>query len=518
MRSLRYAVERHRRERAERALQEGEQYFRALIDNVSEIISVLEPDGTTRYVSPAMQCFLGYLPGSRIGRNAFELVHPEEVEEMLYIFRELLAEPGLVRTADCRMRRADGAWRAMQSVGVNLVDDPAVRGVIITLRDVTARMELEAEARTAEKMAAVERLAGGVAHDLNNILMAIRGTTGLILPELPANSALRPDLEEIDRATDRAAALTRQLLAFSGKQILQPAMIDLNAIVAGLERPLQREVGEKIRVLTELDTRLPPVRADPLQLEQVIRNLVLIARDAMPHGGTLTLATQRVNGTAAHEDGAIPPAFAELRVTDTGVGMSDAVRARLFEPFFTTKPQGKGVGLGLSAVFGIVQQSGGEITVTTAPGEGSSFAIRLPIAQEPARADSPSATRVPQSTTILLAEDEAAVRRIARRILERNGYRVLKAGNADEAVEIVKHDTGRIDLLLTDVIMPDGNGPELAVRVRKLRPGVPVVFMSGYTEDALRDAAPADAVLLQKPFDAAALLHIVQQQIQGSRA
>jgi PAS domain S-box-containing protein len=399
-------------------------------------------------------------------------------------------------------------------------------GVVAIVRDLTAVRSLEAQLRQAQKMEAVGRLAGGVAHDFNNLLTVITGRSQLLLLKLPPESPLRRDVELVEETAHRASALTRQLLAFSRKQILQPRVVELNEVVRGMEAMLGRLIGEDIALATRLDPEAGCVRADPAQLEQVLVNLVVNARDAMPLGGQLTLETRAVDldeAFARQHVGIRPGPHVRLLVRDTGVGMDAVTKAHLFEPFFTTKGPGKGTGLGLATVYGIVTQSGGAIRVDSEPGQGATFTIDLPRAEAPvdARVDRPAARAVPQgSETVLLVEDEAEVRGLARDILHGQGYTVLEAANGDEALRIGRRHRGPIHLLVTDVVMPQMGGRELATRLTTVRRETKVLYMSGYTDDAVlrQDAAATATAFLEKPFTAESLAAKVREVLDAATA
>ncbi|HEX9108442.1 MAG TPA: ATP-binding protein, partial [Longimicrobiales bacterium] len=391
---------------------------------------------------------------------------------------------------------------------------------------VADRKRAEEALRQSQKMEAVGRLAGGVAHDFNNLLTVIKGNTGFALGELNDAHPVRPDLEEVHRAAERASSLTRQLLAFSRKQLLQPRVLSLNDIVRDMGRLLQRSVGEDIRLEIALEPALGQVRADPGQIEQVLLNLAVNARDAMPRGGTLTIRTENVPADVAREHpeaDAVP--HVALRVSDTGSGMPPEVVERIFEPFFTTKELGKGTGLGLSTVYGIVKQSGGFVRVRSGPGEGSSFGIFLPQVEATCPSLNGGAVHADDvaprgSATVLLVEDEDAVRRLATRVLERQGYTVLTAGSGQAALELVRTAPGPIDLLLTDVVMPGMSGRELAEQLVPAYPGMRLLFTSGYTEDAIirHGVSGNGASFLGKPFTPDELAGKVRTVLDGRPA
>jgi len=425
-----------------------------------------------------------------------------------------------------RVRHKNGTWRHLEGVFTNLLDDPSVGAIVINYRDVTERRILEEQIVLSQKMEAIGRLAGGVAHDFNNILTAIGGYTDLLIADLPPDDPRRSDVEEIYRATVCAAGLTQQLLAFSRRQVLQPRVINLNALIPDLEKMLRRLIGEDILFATVLHPRLGNIRADPGKLEQVIVNLAVNARDAMPDGGRLTIETRNVEldeSYAAEHPSVKPGRYVMLAVTDTGVGMDEDTKARVFEPFFTTKVRGKGTGLGLATVYGIVQQTGGHIWPYSEPGRGTAMRVYLPRVDEPADPIEQSGDVTPEvlrgSETILLVEDEAPVRSVTRQLLERNGYTVLEAADGPAALALVNGATGEphVDLLLTDVIMPGMSGRELANQLKARRPDLRVLFMSGYTDDAVVRHGMLEPGLayLEKPFRPPALLRKVRDVLKS---
>ena len=397
--------------------------------------------------------------------------------------------------------------------------------VLVHSEDITQRTRLEEQFRQAQKLEAIGRLAGGVAHDFNNLLSVVIGYAGLGLQRLRPGDPLADDLREIEKAGQRATGLTRQLLAFGRRQLLQPRVIDLDQIVADLRSMLERLLREDIELRVRATPDLGRVLADPGQLEQVLMNLVVNARDAMPDGGRLTIETANVEldeAYAAAQLGARPGRHVMLAVSDTGVGMEPATRARIFEPFFTTKPVGEGTGLGLATVLGIVEQTGGRIVVYSEPGHGTTFKIYLPRTDRAAdvASASPAAAPAGAGETILLVEDEDQLRAVACTVLRRHGYVVLEAANGGEAFLIAQDHDGPIDLLLTDVVMPRVSGRRLADQLAAQRPGLKVLFTSGYTDDAIvHHRVIAEGVaFLQKPFTPDALLHKVREVIDPPRA
>jgi PAS domain S-box-containing protein len=393
---------------------------------------------------------------------------------------------------------------------------------LVVAQDISERRHLELQLRQSQKMEAVGRLAGGVAHDFNNLLMVIKGHTELLLGALAPGDSVARKIEQIDRSADRATTLTRQLLAFSRLQVLQPQIINLNSVVDEMGKLLPRLIGEDIELVLRPDQKLGTIRADASQMEQVIMNLAVNSRDAMPTGGKLLIGTRNCDldqsYTASHPL-MKPGAYVLLDVTDTGTGMDEETQAHIFEPFFTTKEKGKGTGLGLATVYGIVKQSGGFIWVYSELGKGTSFKIYLPRVNEAeVHVGTPKpSVQIPAGTeTVLLTEDEQDVREIAREFLESGGYKVIEAKNGKEAIDIAAEHRDKIDLLVTDMVMPGMTGQELAVQIQREHPGVSVVFMSGYSEHAATEMANADPSvrLMTKPFSRGAMLRTVREILQ----
>ena len=521
------------RHEAVEVLRLREREFRSLLEHGRDVISVLDDNGDLHYTSPAVERVLGYGRAELVGTYLAELVHPDDVPVLLELFERAIQAPGRPRTAEVRMRHKDGGWRVLETVGTSLLDDPAVQGIVVNSRDVTERREAEEALRRSEqqlvqvqKMEAVGRLAGGVAHDFNNLLTAIRGNAELLLADLPRDSQAREDVEEIRRASDRAAALTRQLLAFSRRQVLQPRLLDLNQSVREMERMLGRLLGDDVELVTRLGPGLRRVRADPAQVEQVILNLSVNARDAMPGGGVLMVCTENTELDAALQEKypyVVPGEYVLLEVGDTGQGMDAQTVASAFEPFFTTKATGKGTGLGLSMVYGIVKQSGGYIWIDSEAGRGTRVRVYLPVARgsEPDEEDEAPAA-LPQAKgrgTVLLVEDEESVRRFAERVLARGGFTVLPAAEGAEAMALSRQHPGIIHLLVTDLMMPRMNGSDLARRLMAERPGIRVLFISGYDRDAARTQTPLEAGtdFIEKPFSPEALLERIHRLLEAPR-
>jgi two-component system, cell cycle sensor histidine kinase and response regulator CckA len=519
------------RREAEEALRLREREFRSLLEQGRDVISILEPDGDLRFTSPAVERVLGYGRTELAGTYLGELVHPDDVPAMLELFERAIFNPGKPRVGELRVRHRDGSMRTLETVATSLIDDPAVRGIVVNSRDVTERREAEEALRRSEqqllqvqKMEAVGRLAGGVAHDFNNLLTAIRGNAELLLADLPPASQSREDVEEIRRAADRAAALTRQLLAFSRRQVLQPRLLDLNQSVGEMERMLRRLLGEDVELATRLSPGLRKVRADPAQVEQVILNLAVNARDAMPGGGVLMVCTgnmelsEELRRKYAY---VVPGEYVLLEVGDTGHGMDAATLEMAFEPFFTTKPAGKGTGLGLSMVYGIVKQSGGYVWIDSEPDRGTRVRVYLPVARGTDEPEDETPTYTPRPRgrgTVLLVEDEETVRRIAARVLARGGYDVLTAAEGAEAMALSRQHPGVIQVLVTDLVMPRMNGSDLAQRLMAERPGIRVLFISGYDRDSARTGTPLEpgTDFIEKPFSPEMLLEHVGRLLEGA--
>jgi PAS domain S-box-containing protein len=512
------------RKRAEEALRRSEEYFRSLIENATDPIVVLDAAGTVLYESPALEKVLGWGPQDRVGRSGLDLLPEDDRPELIQKVQRLLREPGRTDLIETRARHRDGSWRSIEAVAKSRLDADGKATIVINVRDLTDRKDLEAQLNQAQKMEAIGRLAGGVAHDFNNLTTAILGYSELMLRRLPADDPLRRHVNEVTRAAERAAALTCQLLAFSRKQLLQPRVLDLGEVLERSRGLLERLIGEDVELVTRAAPGVGRVRADPVQLDQVILNLAVNARDAMPRGGRLVLEASNadLDEDYAHEHVTVRPGrYVMLAVSDTGQGMDKQTQERIFEPFFTTKDKGKGTGLGLSTVYGIVQQSGGYVWVYSEVGRGTTFKIYLPLvedaADEEAPASEPAPARAAASEMLLLVEDEGSVRELLRELLESAGYSVLEASRPAEALELARAHSGPIQLLITDVVMPEMTGPDLAHRVAEIRPGLRMLFLSGYTEGVVADKGliGEGAHFLQKPFTTDALEAKVREVLDG---
>ncbi len=446
-------------------------------------------------------------------------VHADDIDRAMRRMRECIANPSIPYSIEFRLRHKDGSYRSILSQG-SLVFDEENRPIrmIGSHVDITDQRRAESERIQTQKLEAVGLLAGGVAHDFNNLLTIINGYADLALETLHPDDPMRASLLEIKIAGEHAGALTKRLLAFSRQQVLEPRVLDLNAIVGDTEKMLRRLIGEDILLKTSLDPRIGLVRVDPGQLEQVLVNLAVNARDAMPNGGQLTIETagMTLDDTYCRDvPGLVPGEYVMLAVSDTGSGMDDAVRARIFEPFFTTKELGKGTGLGLSTVHGIVKQSHGHVAVYSEVGHGTTFKVYLPRvdeAPEQGRSDARSQTLPTGTETILLVEDDHAVRALAKHILTRCGYDVIEAPNGEEGLRLARAHQGHIELLISDVVMPHLGGRALAEQLTAIRPSCKVLFLSGYARDAInrRGELEMQHAFLQKPFTPAALAHKVR--------
>lgn len=515
------------RKRSEKAFRESEERFGQIAANITEVFWLTDPfKNQMIYISPGYEKIWGRSCES-LYQNPIswvEAIHPEDRQRVLdaAMTKQVKGEFDL----EYRIVRPDGSIRWIRDRAYPIRDEKGevyrIAGIAL---DITKEKQLADQLRQAQKMEAIGQLAGGIAHDFNNLLTAIDGYNDLALEQLAPDNPLHGDLEEIKKATQRAASLTRQLLAFSRRQMLQPAVLNLNELVAGMEGMLRRLIGENIELVAVCAPDLTSVKTDPHQLEQVIMNLAVNARDAMPEGGRLTLETANVkldDAFVQEHVGAQPGAYAMLAVSDSGNGMDVEVQKHLFEPFFTTKEKGKGTGLGLSTVYGIVKQSGGYISVYSEPGRGSCFKIYLPQVSEETQKKTVQAA--PAKTTggtetILLVEDEEAVRALTVKILRAKGYTVLEAGDGKEAQAVLKEHSGALDLLLSDVVMPRMGGPELAAWLKRGRRGVKILFMTGYTDlSAFQEGSlPPGTALLSKPFSPQVLAEKVREVLDSSK-
>lgn len=514
--------------RAERALRESDIQYRRLVELSPDVVIVHRNEKVVYINSAGVELIGAESPEQVTGSSIFDLLHPDSWDVARRRAAVIQEMGGSTAPVEIKFIHMDGTTRHGEEIASPVVFEGEA-SILAIVRDLTQRRaaaealaQSEVQLRQAQKMEAVGQLTGGIAHDFNNLMNAILGNTHFVLADLPPDSPMREDVAEIANAATRAASLTKQLLAFSRQQVLQPEVVDLNRIVSEMGRMLERLLGESIELTMHLHQDLDPVEVDPTQMHQVMLNLCVNARDAMPGGGKLTIETQNIKLDETHTSARgypiAPGSYAMLAVSDTGEGIPHDIQERIFDPFFTTKEVGQGTGLGLSTVYGIVKQSGGYIWLYSEEGIGTTFKIYLPRAEtgtpkEPVRDELP--VPLPRNRTVLVVEDEQAVRRTACKTLERAGYRILQAAAPEEALRIFQQNADDIDLFLTDVVMPQMSGSELAERIRRIRPEIPILFMSGYTDEAVirhGELAP-NADFLQKPFSPAVLSRTIERML-----
>jgi two-component system, cell cycle sensor histidine kinase and response regulator CckA len=515
------------RKMAEEALRLSETSFRSVVENAPYAIYRVGLGGQLLQINPALQKMVGYTsPEELLHANLADLyLHAGEYERMIQLFGS--AEE--FRDVEAEWKRKDGAPITVRCSGRRVKDQSgAPAHMEFFAEDITERRALERQLRVAQKMEAVGRLSGGIAHDFNNLLGVIIGYSQVVRKKLVKNNPNHPLLEhveEVEKAGQRAASLTKQLLAFSRQQVLTPAVLNLNTVVTEIGKMLPRLLGEDIEMTTALADDLGRVKADQGQIEQIIMNLAVNARDAMPKGGQLTIKTANAELDAnfiREHPGSAVGRYVMLSVTDTGMGMNPETQAHIFEPFFTTKETGKGTGLGLSTVYGVVKQSGGYIAVESAPEKGASFKVYLPRTEEVSVQASSSVSVDPTtrgSETILLAEDAEPLRKLAQSFLEARGFRVLSAPNGEKALELAVQNPEPIHLLLTDVVMPGMNGRVLAEELAPRQPGIKVIYMSGYTDSFIAGHGVLDpgTHMIHKPFTEEALIAKVRQVLDSGK-
>jgi len=521
-RELREAKSRRERLKAEEALRESEERLQAILDNSPAIIFLKNTEGRYLYVNPQFARLTSLAPEQILGKTDAEIFPPEQAAAFRANDLKVL-QAGVALEFEEVADQQDGPHTSIVSKFPLRNAEGKVYAICAIATDITERKSLEAQLRQSQKMEAIGQLAGGIAHDFNNLLTVINGYSELVLLSLPVEHPHCATFEQIRQAGEKASRLIRQLMAFSRQQVLQPKVLDLNAVVANIDTMLQRVIGEDIDLLTILSPGLASVKADPGQIEQVLMNLVLNARDAMPNGGRLTIETADVvlDTDYARTHVAVNPGrYVMLAVSDNGCGMDAETQARIFEPFFTTKDLGKGTGLGLSTVYGIVKQSGGNIGVYSEPGRGTTFRIYLPRIRKAPETVEPEEAREPLprgSETILLVEDEAGVRTLAKTILQIQGYTVLDAAQGKDAFLLSGQHEGLIHLMVTDMVMPEMSGREVADRLKPLRPNMKVLFMSGFTDKALVHNGELDPgiAFLQKPFTPQTLARKVREVLDS---
>lgn len=506
---------------AEAARQKIEARLRALVSNSLDVVAVSDLAGNLKFVSPSVLTLLGRGPVRTASRNVFDFIHPEDRQKAASVLAECARPSGGTHTVEVRVRHRDGTWRWFEAVARGLLSEPAIAGVLICARDVTQRRSMEEQLRQAQKLEVVGQLTGGVAHDFNNLLAVILGSVELLKRSLDGQSELVELADQAGCAAERGATLIRRLLSFSRNQPLVPRAIDLNALCTQTTLLLGRLLGERIRLETSLGTDLWTCRADASQLETALLNLAVNARDAMPEGGRLTIATRNAYLAGDRE---VPPEVGQphvcIAVSDTGSGIPAEIRARIFEPFFSTKEPGRGTGLGLSMVRSFVQQSNGQITVTSVPGAGTTFSLYFPRIARPPGAGAGGSPSMPRARgeSVLLVEDDSALRALVRQMLVDLGYEVEAADAAPSALALMA-DGFVPDILITDVVLPqDPSGFELAAQARARLPNLKILFISGYAEDhmATRPVAVANAPLLSKPFHPGDLARQVRRVLDVS--
>jgi len=494
--------------RIRRQLMEREELFRLISENAADMIALVDANGRRLYNSPAYSKILGYTQEELKDMFAFEQVHPEDQKRVREAFKETQLGRGGQRI-EYRMQHKNGSWLVLESTASTIVDAAGhVEKLVIVNRDITDRKRLEEQYRQAQKMEAVGRLSGGIAHDFNNLLGVIIGFAEILQSNVGDSLLLTDSVEEILKAGKRAGSLTRQLLAFSRQQVLEPKLLDLNSTISETEKMLKRIIGEDIELTTILDPDLGRIKADEGQIEQVILNLVVNARDAMPSGGTLLIETTNVEIDEEFAGRYSYPVklgeYLLFTVADSGIGMDAEVRSHIFEPFFTTKEKGQGTGLGLATVYGIVKQSGGYIDISSELGCGATFKIYLPRVYDDeekiARAEEKASPQV--STTLLVVEDEAALLKSTCSLLRSLGYKVLGASSGAEALRTSQEHRGQIDLVLADVVMPGMGGLELGTLIAAQRPRTKIVYMSGYTGQSIgrSETFSPSTLFIMKPF------------------
>ncbi|MGD0544316.1 MAG: PAS domain-containing protein [Candidatus Acidiferrales bacterium] len=500
-----------------------EELFSLIGENAADMIAVVTVQGERLYNSPSYEKLLGYTPEDLEKTSAYEQIHPDD-QPAVKVAADEAKKTGIGKRVEYRIRHKNGEWRVLESTASAVRNAQGeVEKLIIVNRDITERRQLEQQLLLSQRLEAVGKLSGGIAHDFNNILGVIIGYSEALQETIGVDDPMREAVDEIEKAGQRAAALTQQLLAFSRKQVLEPKILDLNSIVADVEKMLRRLIGADVELEIITDPTLGKVKADRGQIEQVILNLAVNARDAMEQGGTLRIETRDADLDANDTKRlryVIPGHYVMLQVSDTGMGMTAEVQSHIFEPFYTTKEQGKGTGLGLATVYGVIKQSGGYIWLESEIGKGSTFQIYLPRAEGAAT----EATRIDPSfkkhgsATILVAEDEPPLLKLTCNTLRESGYKVLEAEDGARAIETAAQYEGDIQLLLTDVVMRGMNGRELADKMLSARPSIKVLYMSGYTDGAVATHGVLESgiVILRKPFTRKQLQQIVGEMLAGT--
>jgi two-component system cell cycle sensor histidine kinase/response regulator CckA len=513
------ASERWRRRNVEETLRQTEERSHLLLESISDVVAVVTEEGRLEFATASLEKQLGYLLDEVRGQSCIHWLHEQDAEKLWAFLRTQLATPDTTGSIELRVRHRDDTWRTLACQVTNLRDRPAIKGFLVTARDVTDAHQLERQFRQAQKMEVVGNLAGGIAHDFNNVLTAVLGYSELMLSHEQLPAEIRADIDEIRQAGQRAARLTRQLLSFSRQQPTEPKVVNIEPVLNELTRMLERLIGEQVTLEIRQEPDVSPILVDPTQLEQVVTNLVVNARDAMANGGTIVVATANVVVLTAIEGGPAPGEYVRLTVSDNGCGMSEEVRARVFEPFFTTKEPGKGTGLGLSTCYGIVQQANGGILIESEPGRGTTIHTYW----RRATGDVDSAVvevqrhQIRGNERILVVDDDDGVRRLAAAILTRHGYSVDAVASAEEALQVLDALETRPHLVLSDVVLAGISGWQLATLLRDFHPETRVLLMSGYDKPPVGDAVaiPELGSPLAKPFSAADLTTRVRQVLDA---
>jgi PAS domain S-box-containing protein len=527
--SLNFIVDISERKKAEQALRENEAKQGKMVANIGDVIVIIDKNGINQYKSPNIERWFGWTPEDVIGKPALDNVHPDDVDAAGKFITSLMTTPDAIGTTECRYRCKDGSYKWIEFTGFNLMNDPDIQGLLGNYQDISERKhaeeekaKLEAQLQHALKMESVGRLAGGVAHDFNNMLQAILGNADMAKEMTPSDSPLRESLDEICNAAERSADLTRQLLAFARKQTVAPKVLNLNETVDGMIKMLQRLIGENINLSWLPGDGLWSTKVDPSQIDQILANLCVNARDAINGVGKITIETENCfcdEGYCANHIGFEPGSYVHLTVSDNGCGMDKEMMEHIFEPFFTTKGVGEGTGLGLATVYGAVKQNNGYIITYSEPGQGTSFNIYLPRhigKSEQLAKDGKDGAITKGKETILICEDEATILKLAKMMLQRIGYNVLAANTPGEAVQLAEDYDGDIQVLMTDVIMPEMNGRDLARRIQQIYPNIKRLFMSGYTADVIAHHGILEEGVhfLQKPFSMKELSARVRETIE----